>query len=267
MQYYDIFENISISEFDYTNMPLTVDYRSLEKNCFLQGGVAFFYDEELGFLCLPFVNQGVFDGYGNPTKIMVYSLYNNYQRFLEYEEFVIIWNNYKRLPSQPDAREYALRLYNLDRIIDVNSNAQKTPILLLCDEKQRLAMKNIYQQYDGNAPVIIGNKKSFDKDSVTTLTTESPFVSDRIYELKTNLWNEYLTRRGIYNVSINKRERLISDEVTRSQGGVLACRKSFVKPRKDAFDIINAKWGLNIQVEFSRDLEDSYNQKVGDSDE
>ena len=42
--------------------------------------------------------------------------------------------------------------------MDVNIQAQKTPILILAEESQRLTMQNAYMQYDGNEPFIFGNK-------------------------------------------------------------------------------------------------------------
>ena len=53
---------------------------------------------------------------------------------------------------------FAQKLYNVSRAIDVNINAQKTPLMIVCDEKQKLTMKNVYMQYEGNEPFIFANK-------------------------------------------------------------------------------------------------------------
>ena len=52
-----------------------------------------------------------------------------------------------------------------------------------------------------------------------------------------------------------KKERLISDEVSRSMGGTMANRFSVLESRKQACDQINRMFPeLNISVEFNEDL-------------
>ncbi|MDO5811326.1 MAG: hypothetical protein Q4Q37_09535, partial [Methanobrevibacter sp.] len=103
---------------------------------------------------------------------------------------------------------FAKKLYNIDRAIDVNANAQKTPILLLCEENQRLSYINLYKEYDGNAPVIKGTT-GLDLEGFQVLKTDAPYVADKLYELKTNIWNEALTYLGITNITYSKKERMI----------------------------------------------------------
>ena len=55
--------------------------------------------------------------------------------------------------------------------------------------------------------------------------------------------------RGISNNINEKRERLLSTEVTLSQGATLANRYSLTEARKEACKEINSKFGLNVSVE------------------
>ena len=119
---------------------------------------------------------------------------------------------------------------------------------------QRLTLINLYKEYAGNAPVIYGDK-NLDLNSLNVLKTDAPYISDKLYDLKTQIWNEFLTYLGITNVSFQKRERLISDEVVRGQGGTLGSRWSRLAMRKKAADEINTMFGLNIKVDF-RDEEE-----------
>ena len=156
---------------------------------------------------------------------------------------------------------YAKRLYNLDRTIDVNANAQKTPILITCEETQRLTLKNLYMQYEGNEPVIFGDK-NLNPNSLKVLTTGSPYIADKLYTLKTQLWNEALTYLGISNVNIQKKERLVTDEVIRNQGGTIASRYSRLNARKKACEEINKMFGLNIDVEYREDFREADNEMM-----
>ena len=253
-QYVNRLTELSISMFQWNGLPDTVDERYLELHLFLNGSMVYFKDDVIGDLCLDCMPHGQLDVYGNPILRRAYSGYNNYNKLLKYTDSVIIWNNLMRTNSVLDVQMFARRLYNLDRIIDVNANAQKTPILVQGTEKQRLTLLNVYKEYDGNSPVIFGDT-NIDLNSLKVLQTGAPYVSDKLYELKTQIWNEALTYLGISNVSFQKRERLISDEVIRSQGGTVASRYSRLTTRQKAAKEINKMFGTSISVDYREDLQ------------
>lgn len=269
IQYYNRLIELSIAMFDWTGLPGTIDPRFLELTLFKYGQVVFFEDEVMGYLALTNAVQGGFDVYGYPVASRAYSPYNNYQKNLTLDDSVIIYNNYLRTPSSLDVEVFAKRLYNLDRVIDVNANAQKTPVLIKCAETQRLTMKNLYKEFDGNSPVIFGDNGLSDAN-FTVLSTEAPYVADRIYQLKTQIWNEALTYLGISNINVQKKERLITDEVSRNMGGVIASRYSRLNARQNACEKINKMFGLNVWCEYRddyRELEEELEDVNEDDDE
>lgn len=261
MQYLNRLTELAISMFEWKNLPDTVDARYLELHLFETGCMVYFKDEVIGDLCLDCIVNGRLDVYGNPILRRAYSGYNNYQKMLKESNSVIIWNNYLHTNSILDVKMFARRLYNLDRIIDVNANAQKTPVLVQGTEKQRLTLLNLYKEFDGNAPFIFGDK-NLDLNALKVLQTNAPYVADRIYQLKTQIWNEALTYLGISNINIQKKERLITDEVTRNQGGTIASRYSRLESRRQAVAKINKMFGTNIEVNYREDF-----QQVGDNNE
>lgn len=253
-QYLNRLTELAISMFEWKNLPSTVDVRYLELHLFETGCMVYFKDEVIGDLCLDCIVNGRLDVYGNPLLRRAYSGYNNYQKLLSYNNSVIIWNNYLHSNSILDVEMFARRLYNIDRIIDVNANAQKTPVLLQGSEKQRLTLLNLYKEYDGNAPFIFGDK-NLDINSLKAFSTNAPYVCDKLYQLKTQIWNEALTYLGISNINIQKKERLISDEVTRNQGGTIASRYSRLETRRQAVEKINEMFGTNIEVNYREDFQ------------
>jgi hypothetical protein len=260
-QYLNRLTELAISMFEWKNLPKTVDARYLELHLFETGCMVYFKDEVIGDLCLDCIVNGRLDVYGNPLLRRAYSGYNNYQKLLKYNNSVIIWNNYLHSNSILDVEMFARRLYNIDRIIDINVNAQKTPVLLQGSEKQRLTLLNLYKEYDGNAPFIFGDK-NLDINALKALSTNAPYVCDKLYQLKTQIWNEALTYLGISNINIQKKERLITDEVTRNQGGTIASRYSRLETRRQAVEKINEMFGTNIEVNYREDF-----QQVGDDNQ
>lgn len=253
-QYLNWLTELAISMFKWKNLPETVDARYIEMQLFLSGAMVYFNDEVIGDLCLNCLSQGRMDVYGYPIIRRAYSAYNNYQRLLKPNNSVIIYNNYMRTNSVLDVQMYARRLYNIDRIIDVNVNAQKTPVLVRATEKQRMTMMQLYMQYDGNEPFIFGDK-DLDLNSLAVLKTDAPYVADKLYALKTEIWNEALTHLGISNVNINKKERLITNEVSRTQGGTIASRYSRLDSRQEAAEKINNMFGHDIEVDYRDELQ------------
>lgn len=249
-QYYDRLVDIAVSSFKWENLPDDIDPRFLEVTLFFNGSIAFFRDEELGkFLALPYSNNGLLDVYNNPVSFRAYAN-NGYQKELTDQDAVICYNNMMRNTSVLDAEQYAYRLYQLERTLDTNINAQKTPIMIRCDENQRLTLKNLYMKYDGNQPFIFGDK-NLDLKAVTILNTNAPYLVDKLQAAKEAIWNEALTYFGIANVTSEKKERMIVSEVDRGMGGVMAARFSRLQARQKAADAANQMFGTNIKVSFN----------------
>lgn len=286
-QYLMQLTELSISMFDWKGLPESVNQRYMELLLFNRGSCVFFEDKDLDraslglpytargiqpdddnpdenatddidnriFLTLAVTNEATLNVYGEPVNFRAYAV-NGMQWQLKPDEGVIIYNNMLHSNSVMIAEIFARRLYNLDQIIDVNANAQKTPVLITCDEQQRLTLLNIYKQFDGNAPVIFGSN-NIDINQLKALTTDAPYVADKLYQLKTQYWNEALTYLGISNVSFQKKERMVQDEVVRSQGGTIASRYSRLQSRRWACDKINEMFGLNVTCDFREDYRET----------
>ena len=226
-QYLSMLTELSTSMFDWQNLPSTINQRFLELTLFTDGFAVFFKDDDLdaesitgipdtdnetgAYLALQVSMNGRLNVYREPISYRAYAV-NGYQKQLNNNNSVIIYNNMLHTNSVMIAKIFARRLYNLDQIINVNANAQKTPVLITCDESQRLTLLNLYQQFDGNAPVIFADK-NIDLNSIKSINTQAPYIADKIYALKTQYWNEALTYLGISNVSFQKKERMVQDEV------------------------------------------------------
>ena len=253
--YYDYLTELAVSMFEWKNLPDSVDERYMELVLFTHGQAIFFKDDALGYLCLNNAVQGKFDVYRVPIMRRAYAA-NGYQKPLDDKNSVIIYNNYLRTNTMHAIRNYAELLYDLDQSIRVNAKAQKTPVLLTCDEQERLSMVNLYEKYDGNQPFIFGTKE-IRPNSIQCISTEAPFVAKDLYELKTKYWNEALTYLGISNINVQKKERLVSDEVTRMVGGTIASRYRRLEMRRKACEQINKMFGLNIECNYRDDFREA----------
>ena len=257
--YYDRLKELAISSFTYKNMPDTIDVRYLEMTLFEKGVAVLFEDEVLGYLALSSATNGRWNVYNIPMRRRAYAS-NGYQKKLDNTNSVLMYNNMLHYNSVSVCEMFARKLYNIDQTINVNVNAQKTPILLTCAENERLSVLNMYKEYDGNQPVIFGNK-NLNSQALQVLKTDAPYLADRLYELKNETWNEALTYFGIPNVNIQKKERLITYEVQRSQGGTIASRNSRLKAREQTVDMFNNMFGLNVEVDYADQFDTILNEQ------
>lgn len=256
LYYFNRFMELAVSRFQWENLPETMNERYLEVTLFEQGAALVFEDDVMGLLGLSFVQSGQFDVYGETIRRRAYSRYNQYTKNCTNKDSVIVWNNFTRTNTLDVCKMFARRLYMIDRIIDVNINGQKTPLLLQGSEQQRLTLMNLYKEYDGNAPVIFGDRQiDFTRDGIKAIKTDVPFISDKLLAIKATLWNDALTDLGVSNISYNKKERLITDEVQRSMGGTVSSRYASLIARRQAVDKINSMFGTEIEVHYREDVE------------
>lgn len=264
LQYYNRLLELAINMYEWKNLPDSVDERFLELTLFSDGMAVFFRDEILGELCLQCMIGGELDVYRIPIDRTAYAT-NGYQMRLNNQNSVIIFNNYTHTNSMLDVEMYARRLYEIERTIDVNVKAQKTPLIVRATENQRLTMKNLYMQYDGNEPFIFGDN-NLDMDAIKVLPTNAPYVADKLNILKRQIWNEALTYLGIENSNTEKKERLVSDEVNSNLGGVAAQRFCRLNARRQAANKINKMFGLNIEVDFREEVKEMFKEDSGEEE-
>lgn len=263
--YWDYFQRLAemaMTVFEWKGLPPSVDPRYLEMLLFYNGNAIFFKDEVVGYLTLKCILNGSFDVYNIPTNRMAIAN-NGYQRSLTDNDSVVIFNNYFRTPTSIGVVNYAKQLYEIDRAIDVNVKAQKTPVLITCNDKQKETMKNLYAQYDGNAPVIWGYS-DLDTKAISCLKTDAPYLADRLQDLKTQIWNDAMTFIGIPNMTQEKKERLVTFEAERMMGGVFASQYGRLCARQQACDKINAMFpelGGKVECVVREEYRDSFTKE------
>ena len=212
----------------------------LEDSLFEFGKAVAVNDDKIGlqiFRCNP---SNKLNNYYLPTQINAYSI--NYNKMFNLDDVVYIGNNTSYVPTKNSLELFAYRLYEIENTTDVNLQAQKTPILLEGSEKSMLTLRNVYQKISGGVPIIFANKDFELSKKINAIKTDAPFLLDGLDEHKKQVWGECLTYLGINNVSFEKGERLIKDEVNSNDEMINYYLNLFWKTRKKACDEINEKF-------------------------
>lgn len=263
--------NIATSMFKWINLPPSVDERFLELTLFTDGLACFIQDPDIDIIpektyltlqCTYGMNLNV---YGNPQNFIAWGL-NSYHKEVAINDGVIIYNNFSRTNTLSVMQQFAERLYEIQRAIDVNVKQQKTPRIILCDESQRITLKNLMKEYDGNIPFIFGEKFLANEiGHLSSIDNSVPYLSDKLQALKRQVFNEALTYLGVENDSSEKKERLVAGEITSNLGGVDAQRYVGLASRQQACEKINQIFGLNVSVEYKQSYFTTPSQSISDT--
>lgn len=244
-QFLTLAENVFI----YDNLPDYIDVAYLNSQLLRKGSIAFFYDDVIEeVIALPYISRGKMDIYNRPTSIMVMGR-NGYTRELKQGEFVIMYDNNGRYPMWLDVLQYAERIAQIVRTIDINVANQKTARIWKTKEEMQKSLQDLVNNVDGYNEVIM-TYKDIDLDDTQSILAPVPYVADKLNLEKDKIYNEFLRLIGIANISYEKKERQITDEIQAMQGGTIASRFARFEPRKKAIKEINEKFGLDIKVRY-----------------
>ena len=230
-----------------------------------KGSIAWFMDEELGLLALPFMNVGALDLYGRPTTIQVIGK-NGYTRQLDVDEYVIMYDNMSRIPLIFDVLQYAERLALIQRTIDINVKQQRTPRYWQVTTDNKKSVMDALDGIDSMNDTVI-TYDGIDLGNINLTLAPAPYVTDKLSEEKDKTWNEFLRLIGICNTTYEKKERNIKDEVILSQSGTIASRFTRYNARLDAIDKINKMFNMNIEVGYYDGLPTSLKEDSEVSDD
>lgn len=234
--------------FEFKNLPEFIDVSFLNKTLLRQGAIAFFKDEVLGLIALPFETIGKNDVYGRPTTIKVIGN-NGYTRVLNPSEYVIMYDNNGRYPLYLDICQMAERISLCVRTEDVNMLHQRTPRIWKTSKDKELSVKNMINEIDSMQESVVAYS-AIDIDDMNVVLAPAPYVTDKIDSHLDKLWAEFYRLIGIANLQEQKKERVIVDEMVASQGGTIASRYSRFQPRQHAVEMINKKFNEQISVQY-----------------
>ena len=234
--------------FEFENLPEFIDVSYLNKQLLRKGSVAFFKDEVMGVIALPYNNVGTLDVYGRPKTIQVISM-NGYTRTLKQGEFVIMYDNNGRYPLLMDIYQNAERIALCKRVIDINITQQRTPRVWYTKSDNKKSVEDLINQIDGNVERV-ATYDNLNLEDLQVICEPAPYVADKIDLHLEKEFAEFFRLIGIANLVEQKKERIIQDEMTASLGGTIASRYSRFEPRKKAIEEINKKFGTNIKVRY-----------------
>lgn len=245
-EYYSRLKSIATTIFKWEGFPDSCNTRFLEDSLFHYGMAIFVNDDDYGYLTLKTTPSGQLNIYNEPVSYTAYGV--GYNKMYDREDCVIIRNNPLQKSTESTIMIFAERLAEIESALQVNINAQKTPVLIRCDEKTRQSLIALYNQYEGNEPFIFGAKALMDKP-LEAINTGAPFVADKLRAEKRAVWDEVMEFLGINtNPSDKKKERLIMAEVDSNNEQTDIQALTMLGTRQRACQEIKKKFGVDVKV-------------------
>lgn len=246
------YQTLALNRFKWENLPNGIESRYIEQMLYDNGECAFFIHPDLGYCVLRSNPRENLNVYGEPTKLTL-SGFNEHRQVMM-DDCIRIINNDLAIPTSLHIQHYARRMAEIDDIIMQNLRQQRVPYLFATDDNNQYTMKQLYEEmYQGN-PAIFVDKTMLNGNSqnIMVIPTETPYLVDKLQIQKQEMERELLTFLGINN-TIEKKERLLTDETNSNNQFIQMCSDVDFKTRQKACEDINAKFGLNIRVTETRE--------------
>ena len=256
LDYYKRLRLLALSMFEWEGLPKSMSAKFLEYSLYWYGKAAVVNDDTLGVINVLCTGNDTINIYGEPISYHCFS--TGYDKTYAADDMVLVRNNLEMIPTDTSIQLFAKRLYEAETTIEVNVKAQKTPVLILCDKQQQQTMVNVYNQYNGNMPVIYGSK-NFDVNAFTTLRTDAPFVADKVQLYKRDVWSEALSFLGINNVAYEKKAQINNDETNVNNGMIQLCAETMLLGRQQACKDMKEKYNIDASVKMRSDWSEVLN--------
>ena len=149
------------------------------------------------------------------------------------------------------------------RTQDINIKQQRTPRFFTASNQDvALSLKKLIDDIESNDDTVV-NYDGVPTSEITNVLSPAPYVTDKIDDHLDKIWASFYRLIGVANLVEQKKERMITDEMSASQGGTIASRWARFEPRQRAIEEINKKFNMNISVRYYDGEPDS---KKGDED-
>lgn len=177
---------------------------------------------------------------------------------------VMLKDNALMFPYVRFIYDYAAKIADVSRSLDVIAKVLKSPVLITAPEQLRAGIINAVKAVDeNNVAVVSASGLPIDAVKVLDLGADPQRVL-QLWEYRENLKAEIREKLGIQNNPDNKkRERMITAEAEANTQQTRTNLEKRLKYRKEFAENLNAFYGWNVSVKLAK----AYETKEGDEDE
>lgn len=244
IKWYNKYSLLALNMFKWENLPATIKSRHIEKALF-EYGMAFIYeDKNLGLVCYGASASGNFNSHGEPTQVYIHKHNGGETKLVS--EGVLIRNNDLFIPTEWDIIDYARKMKEVEKSIDLNIIQQRFPYFIESNTNNRFTLEQVFKQKTDGTPVIYANK-NLGLENLNVLALNTPYVVDKLNQYKYELEREVLTTYGINN-TFEKKERLLTDEINSNNDFIDRNVDIMYDCRLEGVEEVKIKFGKTFKV-------------------
>ena len=237
--------------FSYKNLPDGLTKRVIERYL-LENGYCIFTKENDKFYVFTGGLGGELNEYYEYTKCIVANPYLKLNK--EYtinEDCILIRNDSKMKGLIPLLEKYGVLCGDCEVSINMLTNNLRTQFFISAsDDKTKTSADMFIKKLIDGELSVIGENQFLDGVKVHNVSSQANYIQQFI-EL-----NQYLKASAFNEIGLDanfnmKRERLTVNEVELNTSILIPLADDMLEERKTAIDLINKKYGLNIEVDLS----------------
>ena len=243
--------------FEFGGIPDEWDYDYMLTNLFIHGYIAI-TDTSAGVVPLRCGITGI-DIFDHPTRaIFANAVLGNFERNLygsnPSTDCALVKIQYDFMGVMPIVDRYAALLALCDNSIAVNLRNSKVAFIGLVSSKQQAAtFEKMYRDIDSGKPAVYAKKgDGLTTDDIYYNHVRETYIANDVQLLKQSIKNDFLTEVGLNNANIDKRERLIVDEVNANNDEVQANVQHWIDNIREGLKRANALFGLELSVKLRK---------------
>lgn len=255
MLLYKYYKNLATQIFVWEGLPIGIESRHIEEFLFEYSQVAFYKHKDYGLICLPCSYSGELNIYGDPTELFVFSLNGKITETLKTDKTVRILDNPHLVNIKQYVNYYVEIMNDVQKCKRANLRKQVKPYYIVATEKNKQTVKSIVDDYSKGEDVVIVDKNLSDGDfdGLKLLSANVEYIVDKLRIEEKACEYDLLTFLGINNNNIEKKERMLSNEVDSNNEFLLLNLGIRFNQRILAVKEINERYGLNVKVSINSD--------------
>ncbi len=259
--YMQRFLNLFMNRYKYSGLPTksidsTFRNNGFERWLFFTPAVSIFKDDALGVQMLPVSGWDSERNIAGFPKSWEVVAGNGYRRVCTDKDSVLMFND--DAYSVPFLHIlYELEyMINIDRTHRQNINALRMPFVIELTEDDQKSAQKFVDEFDDYSDVIKIRKRAMDKAirdrapyNMQLFNSGAQMLGDELNKDFVSFENRILTYLGYNNVTLEKKERMLTGELSQNDQVVQSNYTNAYNCRNQAIERANEMFGTNMKVE------------------
>lgn len=234
------------SMFQYEGLPYKLTSQILEEALLFRNYLCFYKSTELNEVVLcTYRYGGQYDLYWKPIEVDLFTLSGQpLKTNVPYDDIVIIRDNVLDIIPFITMESWISKIIEMEKTLGILVKLIRFPTVLSGDKTEVAMLKQMLKKNADCEGFVIGTKLG---DRLQQNDIKLPCTVEQMFGLIDKYKNLALSSIGIYGVE-EKRERVVTQEITARNDMVDFIYTERVEQRKKAIKEVNKKWGLNIKL-------------------